>query len=133
MRLPRMLDAEVNAKAGNTDLGTRVLMTRLFGEIGVSPKIGMEIGSNETIKQAVMAGLGIALISAHTVASEVQDGRLSVLEVEGFPVIRTWFVIKLSERRLLPAAQALWDFLYSEGVRFLPETSGMFRRSKSGA
>ena len=72
--------------------GTRMLMERLFAESGLSPNIGMEIGSNETIKQAVMAGLGVALISAHTVAAELEDGRLISFDVPGLPIVRQWFV-----------------------------------------
>ncbi|MEZ5841605.1 MAG: LysR family transcriptional regulator [Hyphomicrobiales bacterium] len=100
--------------------GTRMLMERLFAVQGISPRIGMEIGSNETIKQAVMAGLGIAFISAHTVAVELADGRLAELDVEGLPIRREWFVVKRSDKRFLPAAAALHDFLVSEGVGFLP-------------
>jgi LysR family transcriptional regulator for metE and metH len=103
--------------------GTRLLMQRLFAEAGLSPEIGMEIGSNETIKQAVMAGLGIAFISAHTVSAEIEDGRLAALNVNGLPVVRQWFVVKQREKRLLPAAQALWSFLATSGVRFLPGIS----------
>jgi DNA-binding transcriptional LysR family regulator len=80
-----------------------------------------EIGSNESIKQAVMAGMGIALLSAHTVASEVQDGRLAVLDVEGLPIVRTWYVVRRSDRRALPAAQALWQHIVREGPAFLPK------------
>jgi len=99
--------------------GTRDLMRRLFGDaLGHGPR--MEIGSNETIKQAVMAGMGIALISAHTIAAEVADGRLIVLPVEGLPVVRQWFVVRRSEKRLLPAAAALWEHLAREGAKFLP-------------
>ncbi len=100
--------------------GTRMLMQRLFAEIGLSPNIGMEIGSNETIKQAVMAGLGIALISVHTVSAEVNDGRLVILDVEGLPAVRQWFVVRRGDRQLMPASQALWDFLAATGVDFLP-------------
>jgi LysR family transcriptional regulator, low CO2-responsive transcriptional regulator len=100
--------------------GTRLLMQRLFEEAGLNPNLGMEIGSNETIKQAVMAGLGVALISAHTVHAELQDGRLSELDVAGLPVIRQWFLVKLQKKRLLPAAQAFWDFLLGSSARFLP-------------
>ena len=103
--------------------GTRLLMQRLFAEAGLSPEIGMEIGSNETIKQAVMAGLGIAFISAHTVSAEIEDGRLAELNVSGLPAMRKWFVVKQREKRLLPAAQALWNFLATSGVRFLPGIS----------
>jgi LysR family transcriptional regulator for metE and metH len=100
--------------------GTRDLMQRLSG--GLDGPIGprTEIGSNETIKQAVMAGMGIALISAHTIAAEVADGRLVVLDVERLPVVRTWYIVRRREKRLLPPAQALWDFLAESGSRFLP-------------
>jgi LysR family transcriptional regulator for metE and metH len=102
--------------------GTRTLMLQLFGstDLPIGPR--MEIGSNETIKQAVMAGMGIALISAHTIAAEVADGRLVVLDVEGLPIVRQWFVVRRSERRLLPAAQALWNHLVWSGPEFLPKT-----------
>ena len=83
----------------------------------------VEIGSNQTIKQAVMAGMGVALLSAHTIAAEVADGRLAVLDVEGLPVVRQWFVVRRSEKRLLPAAQALWDHLARSGASFLPRTA----------
>jgi DNA-binding transcriptional LysR family regulator len=100
--------------------GTRALMERLFADAGAEPRIGMEIASNETIKQAVMAGLGIAFISAHTVAAELKDGRITTLAVEGLPLIRQWHVARRVEKTLLPAAQALVDFLGQEAVRFLP-------------
>jgi LysR family transcriptional regulator for metE and metH len=100
--------------------GTRLLMERLFAQEGLAPKLGMQIASNETIKQAVMAKLGIALISAHTVAPELADGRLVMLDVAGLPVIRQWFVVKRREKQLLPTAEALWNFLTSEGAIHLP-------------
>jgi LysR family transcriptional regulator for metE and metH len=64
------------------------------------------------------------LISAHTIAAEVADGRLAVLDVEGLPVVRQWFVVRRSERRLLPAAQALWNHLLWSGSEFLPKAIG---------
>ena len=100
--------------------GTRLLMERLFAQEGLVPKLGMQIASNETIKQAVMAKLGIALISAHTVAPELADGRLIMLDVAGLPVMRQWFVVKRREKQLLPTAEALWNFLTSEGANHLP-------------
>ncbi len=80
----------------------------------------MEIGSNEIIKQAVIAGLGIAFISAHTVAAELADGRLATLDVEGLPIMRQWHVVKRADKRLLPAAAAMRDFLISLGAAMLP-------------
>jgi len=100
--------------------GTRALMERVLTEAGVTPRIGMEIASNETIKQAVMAGLGIAFLSAHTVAAELMDGRLISLPIEGLPIIRHWFLVRRVEKILLPPAQALVEFLGRETVHFLP-------------
>lgn len=100
--------------------GTRNLMERFFAESKVTPRIGMEMASNETIKQAVMAGLGIAFLSAHTVSAELADRRLAMLEIAGLPVVRQWFIVRLARRRLLPAAQALRQFLIDEGEKFLP-------------
>jgi DNA-binding transcriptional LysR family regulator len=88
--------------------GTRLLAKRFLAQHGIETRIGMEIGSNETIKQAVMAGLGIAFISAHTIAAEIGDGRLAILDVVGLAEIR------------MPAARSLRDFLVAEGRRFLP-------------
>ena len=100
--------------------GTRRLTERLFVRLDISPRVGMEITSNETIKQAVMAGLGIALISAHTTAAEVRSGRLGVIHVPGLPIMRQWYVVRRKGKSLMPAAQALWDFLAAQGAAFLP-------------
>ncbi|AXS41975.1 LysR family transcriptional regulator [Breoghania sp. L-A4] len=103
--------------------GTRLLTERVLSSLTEhKPTFGMQIGSNETIKQAVMAGLGIALISAHTVANELESGRLVVLDVEGLPVIRQWFVVKRADRKLLPAAGGFRDFMVEKGGSFLPDT-----------
>ncbi len=101
--------------------GTRMLMENLFAEAQVHPEIGMEMGSNETIKQAVMAGLGIALLSAHTVAPEIHEHRLAPLDVKSLPIMRQWSVVKREEKRLLPSALALWDFLATSGESYFPK------------
>lgn len=100
--------------------GTRMLMEQLFADTELRPTIGMEMSSNETIKQAVIAGLGIAFISAHTVATELEDGRLVALDVAGLPVLRQWYVVRRRDKVLLPPAQAMLDFLSDDGARFLP-------------
>jgi LysR family transcriptional regulator for metE and metH len=105
--------------------GTRILMERIFAKAEIVPRVGMELGSNETIKQAVMAGLGIAFISAHTVAAEVESRRLCVLSVEGLPIIRQWYAVRNREKHLLPAGAAMWDFLVSRGSGFLPDVSAL--------
>ncbi len=100
--------------------GTRAVLEELFSNAGLDLDVGMEIGSNETIKQAVIAGLGIALISAHTSSAEITDGRLAVLDVEGLPVRRRWFIVRRADKRLLPAAEAMWTFLAGQARDFLP-------------
>jgi len=112
--------------------GTRLMAEGFLTKHGIKPRIGMEISSNETIKQAVMAGLGIAFISAHTIAAEIEDGRLAVLDVIGFPEIRQWFVVRLAAKRMMPAARALRDFLVADGRRFLPVVPGQ-RRGRNPA
>lgn len=100
--------------------GTRMLMERLFGAVGITPQMTMEMTSNETIKQAVIAGLGIAFISGHTIASEVEAGRLAILDVAGLPARRKWQIVRHAEKRMMPAAEALWNFLERDGRLFLP-------------
>ena len=111
--------------------GTRGLMEQLFESAGIVPKVGMAMSSNETIKQAVIAGLGIAFISAHTVATELDERRLVTLDVDGLPVIRQWFVLARKDKALLPPAQAMLDFLIAKGAQFLPRTQGRIRLTRS--
>ena len=135
-RLARKLRLNLAELAGETFLtrepgsGTRGLMEQLFGSAGVRPKLGMAMSSNETIKQAVIAGLGIAFISAHTVAHELDERRLVTLDVEGLPVIRQWFVLSRKDKVLLPPAQAMLDFLSVKGAQFLPRTTGRLRLTR---
>lgn len=103
--------------------GTRLLMESHIAPTGFMPKIGMEIDSNETIKQAVMAGLGIAFLSGHTTASEVEQGRLVTLDVTGLPLMRQWFVVRRKDKHLMPPALALLDFMAREARTFLPGTA----------
>lgn len=77
--------------------------------------IAMEIRSTETIKQAVIAGMGLAFLSAHTISLELQAGSLAVLDVEGFPVMLNWYVVHRKNKRLPPVAQAFKNFLLEEG------------------
>ncbi len=106
--------------------GSRSLFDAFIGETTIKRvQLGMELGSNETIKQAVMAGLGIALLSAHTIAAEVQTGRLVCLDVEELPIIRQWYVINRTDRALSPAARAFRDFAVGCGAEFLPSIEGL--------
>jgi LysR family transcriptional regulator, low CO2-responsive transcriptional regulator len=101
--------------------GTRISLEIFLGEVpGRLDDLGVEMGSNETIKQAVMAGLGIAFISAHTVASEVESDRLVILDVVGMPIRRQWFGVMRSDRAISPAMATFHDFLMRRGAMYLP-------------
>lgn len=99
--------------------GTRNAMERFFTEHRFVPHIAMEMSSNETIKQAVIAGLGLSFLSLHTIGLELQTGRLKVLDIAGAPVMRTWNVVHLGGRVLSPAAEAFRNYLVEEGAAFL--------------
>jgi DNA-binding transcriptional LysR family regulator len=112
--------------------GTRVHLDGLFTAAGLDPAPGMELASNETIKQAVMAGLGIALISAHTVAAEIHDGRLIVLDVRGLPIRRHWLLVRMRRKAVSPMTRALWDFFLAEAAAQLPELPPPWMPSRAG-
>jgi DNA-binding transcriptional LysR family regulator len=99
--------------------GTRLAMQQFFGEHKVGFKVGLEMASNETIKQAVMAGMGVSFISRHTIDLEVQTQRLVVLDVCGTPVIRQWHVAHLAKKRLSPTAVAFKEFVLEHGGELL--------------
>jgi DNA-binding transcriptional LysR family regulator len=95
--------------------GTRLAMQQYFDEFGLACNVGMEMASNETIKQAVMAGMGISFISRHTLDLELQTQRLVILDVRGTPVIRLWHVAHLVKKRLSPTAVAFKEFVLAHG------------------
>ena len=87
-----------------------------FGERIGELNIAMEIKSTETIKQAVMAGMGVSFLSAHTISRELRSGAIAVLDVAGFPLMLNWYVVHRHTKRLPPVAQAFKDFLLAEGA-----------------
>jgi len=99
--------------------GTRKTMQQFFADQRFMPSISMEISSNETIKQAVIAGLGLAFLSLHTLGPELRSGQLALLEIEGTPVMRTWNVVHLQSRTLSPLAEAFRYFLIEHGEQHL--------------
>lgn len=110
---------------------TRLAMDELAAESGVRFNVTMEIRSTETIKQAVIAGMGISFLSAHTIGMELELGLLSVLDVEGFPVMREWHVVHHRSKRLPAVAVAFKDFLLEEGATLIEGLVGraLSRRS----
>lgn len=101
--------------------GTRILMRRFFDRVGEGrPYRMVEMGTNETIKQAVMAGLGIAVISAHTVVPELEAGRLVMIRMDGLPIMRHWYLVRGADQELSAAAQAFRTFLLGLEGAYLP-------------
>lgn len=91
--------------------GTRGAMERFFADRGMALTSGMEMSSNEAIKQAVQAGLGLGILSLQTLEQELELKRLAVLKVEGFPIMRHWYVVHRTDKRLSPVAQAFKAFV----------------------
>jgi LysR family transcriptional regulator, low CO2-responsive transcriptional regulator len=104
--------------------GTRGALERFLEEHQVPAGARMELGSNETIKQAVMAGLGLSFISEHTIGLERSVGRLVTLNVTGSPVRRQWRLVYRTDKRLMPAATAFVEFMDSEGSRLIEAQVG---------
>ncbi len=120
-RIPLARLAEETFLIREPGSGTRALLERLFAEHGLPLNVSMEMASNETIKQAVQAGMGISLLSLHTIGLELKTRRLAVLDVEGLPIVRDWHVVHLAAKRLSPVAQAFRTFLLSTAGKLIPE------------
>lgn len=91
--------------------GTRQVTERYFVEHGISPATRMTLGSDETIKQAVAAGLGLAVLSRHVLALDAPSGALRELDVQGFPLMRQWYAVHLAAKKLSPLATAFLTLL----------------------
>jgi DNA-binding transcriptional LysR family regulator len=100
--------------------GTRMAAERLFAAHGLIMKVRMELGSNEAIKQAVIGGLGIAVLSRHTLQLEFPGERLALLDVQGFPIERHWYLVYPEGKRLSVVAQAFRDDLLQHSADRLP-------------
>ncbi|MCY4052147.1 MAG: LysR family transcriptional regulator [Gammaproteobacteria bacterium] len=94
--------------------GTRQAMRQVFDENGVRPTLGIQVSGNEIIKQSVQAGLGLAVVSIHTVRLELDLNLLTSLDIEGFPVIRQWFIVYRKGKQLTKTANVFIDFVLTE-------------------
>lgn len=99
-----------------TGSGTRGAMERFFAERGLEIHSSMEMSSNEAIRQAVQAGLGLGLLSQQTLELELALRRLAVLKVEDFPIMRHWYVVHRADKRLSPVAQAFKQFVLGDAT-----------------
>jgi LysR family transcriptional regulator, low CO2-responsive transcriptional regulator len=105
--------------------GTRAAMEKFFEETHVEPRMKIQLHSNEIIKQAVMAGLGLGFLSLHTIGLELEHKLIRMLDVEGAPVVRSWNVVHTQSKMLSPAAEAFRYFMLEEAESHLAHRFGM--------
>jgi DNA-binding transcriptional LysR family regulator len=99
--------------------GTRKSMEEFFRQQQIAPHVTMEMSSNETIKQAVMAGMGLSFLSLHTLGLELRSGLLRILDIEGTPIMRTWNIVHQLSKTLSPAAEAFRYFVLERAEAML--------------
>ena len=109
-------DPFISREAGS---GTRMATERFFGSAGLELCAAMEMSSNEAIKQAVQAGLGWSVVSIHTLELELALGRLAILDVVGFPILRHWYAVHRSGKRFSTVALSFLDFVMTEANSLL--------------
>jgi DNA-binding transcriptional LysR family regulator len=104
--------------------GTRAAMEKFFADHRLAPRVAMEMTSNETIKQAVMAGMGISFLSLHTIGLELKAGLIAVPDIEGLPLAKRWYIVNTLAKTLSPAAEAFRYFMLEEAERYLAQEYG---------
>ena len=104
--------------------GTRAAMEKFFADHRLEPRVAMEMTSNETIKQAVMAGMGISFLSLHTIGLELKAGLIAVPDIEDLPLAKRWYIVNTLAKTLSPAAEAFRYFMLEEAERFLAQEYG---------
>jgi len=99
--------------------GTRLLAEDFFRAHGITAQITLELGNSSAVKEAVAAGLGIAILSRHALSQELALRRLALLDVQGFPLSRQWYVVHREGKRLSHAARAFMEFLLTSAEAIL--------------
>lgn len=100
--------------------GTRQAMERFFNEKDKTLNSTMEMNSNEAIKQAVAVGLGLGVVSIHTLEHELKEQRLKIIRAEGFPIIRSWYLVQRKDKRLSPLAEKFRDYVLQQARLYKP-------------
>ena len=100
--------------------GTRLAMERFFSQHDRQLNTNMEMNSNDAIKQSVEAGLGLGVASIHTLEHEIRENRLKIIEAEGFPLRRSWYLVQRKDKRLSPLAEKFKDFVLQQARKIGP-------------
>ncbi len=106
--------------------GIRDATLRLFEAAGVRLNVRMELGSNEAIKHAIVGGLGISVLSLHTLTLEREDGPVAILDVDGFPILRHWYLVYPKGKELSLVARTFLDFAVEHGPRLRERMEAMW-------
>lgn len=104
-------ESMISREAGS---GTRIAAEQYFQQHGVNPRIRMQLGNNEAVKWAVAGGLGLAVVSEHALLLEPMRNRLAILDVQGFPIMRSWYLIFPAGKKLSIIARTFFDYLKLE-------------------
>lgn len=105
--------------------GTRMAMERFFNEHNLTLETNMEMNSNDAIKQSVETGLGLGVASIHTLEHELREERLKIIEAEGFPLLRSWFLVKRKDKRLSPLAEKFRHYVLAQASSMTPKIKGV--------
>ena len=106
--------------------GVRDAILKIFAEKGLQPKVRMELGSNEAIKHAIVGGLGLSVLSLHTLTLEGTKGPVAVLDVEGFPIQRKWYLVYPKDKELSLVAKAFLDFALKSELHLRKKLEAMW-------
>jgi len=99
--------------------GTRMAIERFFNRHNIELMASMEMNRSEAVKQAVMAELGLGILSLHTLEMELALNRLTVLDVQGFPIMRQWFIVHRNGKRFAAIPEAFRDFVLENAKTLL--------------
>lgn len=102
--------------------GTRTAVQKLFDEQGITLKVKLELGSNEAIKQAIAGGLGVSVLSRHTLTSD-RNSDITVLDVEHFPIRRYWYMVYPTGKQMSVVARTYFDYLMDAAKKIAPQTA----------
>ncbi len=109
--------------------GTRLAAWEAFDRHRIEPAVRMELSTNEAIKQAILAGLGISILSRYTLGLDTEQAQLSVLDVEGFPIEREWQFVYPVGKQVSPPARAFMDFVRAEAKELVQAHIGKDARA----
>lgn len=123
-RIPAAALAEEPYLMREPGSGTRLVSYEFFDRAGIEPRVRMELSTNEAIKQAILAGLGVSILSRYTLGLDTEQSQLTILDVEGLPIERQWQFVYPLGKQIAPAARAFMDFVRAEAKHLVQDHLG---------